>query len=204
MMKYSKILATHLNFFAIFTTLEAHMNLIIAGIQGSGKGTHAKKLANTFDLVHISFGDALKECFTTDPNLVYPYTLERYNRGELAEDEVLFRVATKYLRNAEEKGGFILDGFPRTQGQMDFVLENWEIDRCIYLELGEEVAIERLKSRGRSDDTEEGIRRRLDQFHNVTEPIFKTLEADGRLSKVNTNQPKEYTFAEIMDLFTDD
>lgn len=173
------------------------MNLIIAGIQGSGKGTHAASLAEIFKIKHISFGDAIKECLNNDASLVYPYTLEKYNNGELAPDDVLFKVADKYLTD----GGFILDGFPRTQGQMDYILDNFKIDHCIYLELDEEVAVERMKSRGRSDDSDDGIKRRLTQFHERTEPIFKVLEDRGIMTRVNSNLPKDETFAEIIKVF---
>lgn len=173
------------------------MNLMIAGIQGSGKGTHASNLAKLFNIKHISFGDAIKECLENDTSLVYPYTLMKYNNGELAPDDVLFKVANKYLK----KDGFILDGFPRTQGQMNYILDNFKIDHCIYLEIPESVAIERLQARGRSDDTEEGIKRRLAQFHEITEPIFKILDDRGILTRINTNQCKENTFYDIIQIF---
>ena len=173
------------------------MNLIIAGIQGSGKGTHAHTLSKMLNLTHVSFGDALKDCLVNDTALVYPYTLMKYNNGELAPDDVLFKVADKYLK----LDGFILDGFPRTQGQMDYVLDNFKIDHCIYLELPEAVTIERLKARGRSDDTDDGIKRRLTQFHELTEPIFKVLDNKGILTRVNTDQPIDKSFAEIINIF---
>lgn len=173
------------------------MNLMIAGIQGSGKGTHAATLAKIFKLKHISFGDTIKECLTNNPSLIYPYTLEKYNNGELAPDEVLFKVADTYLT----EGNFILDGFPRTQGQMDYILDHFEIDHCIYLELEEDVAIERLKSRGRSDDSVEGIKRRLIQFHEHTEPIFKIFEDRGIMTRVNSNQTEEDTLKKIIEIF---
>lgn len=173
------------------------MNLIIAGIQGSGKGTHATSLANKFNLKHISFGDTIKECLTNDPSLVYPYTLNKYNNGELAPDDVLFKVADKYLT----EGNFILDGFPRTQGQMDYILDHFKIDHCIYLELSEDVAIKRLKSRNRSDDSDEGIKRRLTQFHERTEPIFKIFEDRGIMTHVNSDQTEEDTLKKIIEIF---
>jgi adenylate kinase len=173
------------------------MNLMIAGIQGSGKGTHASTLAEIFSLKHVSFGDAIKECLVNDTALVYPYTLDKYNNGELAPDDVLFKVADKYL----SQNGFILDGFPRTQGQMDYVLNNFKIDHCIYLELEEETAISRLKERGRSDDTDESIKRRLTQFNQITKPIFKVLEDRGIMTRVDANGTREEVFNNIIEIF---
>lgn len=173
------------------------MNLIIAGMQGSGKGTHAKKLAKELKITHISFGDTLKKCLKDDPELVSPYTIENYNNGELAPDEILFKVADKYITEAENKGGFILDGFPRTKPQMDYLLENWTIDKCLYLDITKQTAIKRLKKRGRSDDTESGIRRRLDQFNNITKPIFIEMDINKQLTKVDANPSAKAVYAHI-------
>ena len=152
------------------------MNILITGIQGSGKGTQSKKIMDAFGIQHISFGDTLKQCFKSDPNLVLPYSEEKYNRGELAPDQVLFNVANKFLPELEKTGGFILDGFPRTDGQMKFVLENYDIDLCLKLVISKKTAIERMIARKRSDDSIEGIERRLDQYFNITEPVFKAVK----------------------------
>ena len=166
------------------------MNILITGIQGSGKGTQATKIAERFGIHHISFGDTIKQCFKTDPDLVLPYSEEKYNRGELAIDQVLFNVANKFLPELEKKGGFILDGFPRTEGQMKFVLDNYKIDVCLKLSISKKTAIERMLARKRSDDTIEGIERRLNQYFNITEPVFnilkdKTIEICGSLPENN-------------------
>ena len=175
------------------------MNIIITGIQGSGKGTHAKALADVLNIYHISFGDIIKQCFSEYPDLVLPYTLEKYNRGELAEDHVLFNIANKFLPEIEQKyGGFILDGFPRTEGQMKFVLDNYNIDKCIRLIIPREVAMERMRTRGRSDDTEEGINRRLDQYYNITEPIFNVFSNTDKLIEIDSTGSKKYTFTNIL------
>lgn len=175
------------------------MNIIITGIQGSGKGTHAKALADVLNIYHISFGDIIKQCFSEYPDFVLPYTLERYNRGELAEDQVLFNIANKFLPEIEQKyGGFILDGFPRTEGQMKFVLDNYNIDKCIRLIIPREVAMERMRTRGRSDDTEAGITRRLDQYYNITEPCFGILKKSNKLVEIDSTGSKKSTFSNIL------
>lgn len=175
------------------------MNILITGIQGSGKGTHAKALAEVLNIYHISFGDTIKQCFSDCPDFVLPYTLERYNRGELAEDQVLFNIANKFLPEIEQKyGGFILDGFPRTEGQMKFVLDNYNIDKCIRLVIPREVAMERMRVRGRSDDTEKGINRRLDQYYNITELCFNVFNNTNKLIEINSTGSKKSTFANIL------
>lgn len=175
------------------------MNIVITGIQGSGKGTHAVRLADVMKIKHISFGDTIKSCFNECPELVLPYTLEKYNRGELAEDQVLFNVANKFLPEIETQyGGFILDGFPRTEGQMKFVLDNYKIDMCIRLVIPREIAIERMKMRGRSDDTDEGIKRRLDQYYNITEPCFDVFKSMNKMIEIDSTGSKKSTFDSIL------
>lgn len=178
------------------------MNLLIAGIQGSGKGTHAAVVSNSFNLRHISFGDTLKHYLVNEPEFVLPYTLDKYNKGELAPNDVLYRVADKVLNVPMSKRldkGFILDGFPRTQGQMDYVMHNTPIDLCIMLTLPEDIVISRLMARGRSDDTPEGIKKRLDSFKEFTLPIFNRLDAQGKIIKVDTNRPFEESNADLME-----
>jgi adenylate kinase len=168
------------------------MNIIIAGIQGSGKGTQSKLLADHFGLVHISFGDVIKWMLKEKPEIVAPYSIEKYNNGELAPDEVLFKVANyvidPILEASDKYNGFILDGFPRTEGQMKFVLDSYDIDKCILLELEESIAIDRMLLRGRSDDTPDGIKRRIKNYRLKTEPTFKVLENDGKLIKLDANK----------------
>lgn len=189
-------------YFAIFMVSEVMMNLLIAGIQGSGKGTHAKAIAKRFNLRHISFGDTIKHYLDTDPEFVLPYSLEKYNRGELAPNEVLYKVADAVLNVPMSKrldNGFILDGFPRTHSQMDYVLNNVRIDLCIMLTLPEDVVTERLLKRGRSDDTPEGIKKRLSSFKEFTLPIFKSLEDSGKIITTETNRPFNECSTEIIE-----
>lgn len=179
------------------------MNFLITGVQGSGKGTHASNLAKQLGIYHISFGDTIKQCFVDDPAFVLPYTLERYNRGELAEDTVLFNVANRFLPELEQRyGGFILDGFPRTQGQMQFVMNNYKIDKCIKLIIPRSIAEDRMRSRGRSDDSEEGIKKRLDQYYNVTEPCFDIFKGTDKLIEIDSTGTKENTFNLILSKLT--
>lgn len=174
------------------------MNIIIAGIQGSGKGTHGKNLANHFNVPHISFGDALHKHLTENTGIASPYTLSEYNSGNLASDDVLFKVANDELKPSRVKKGFVLDGFPRTAPQHQYLVNNFLIDVCVVLEIPEEVTIRRLMKRGRADDTVLGIRKRIEQFREQTEPVFAYYERTGNLIRVNTNQSSEESFQEIL------
>jgi adenylate kinase len=175
------------------------MNIIIAGIQGAGKGTHGKRLAEMLKIPHISFGDAIHKHLIDVTGVTDPYTLNDYNSGILAPDDTLFNVAHYELKPSRVKKGFILDGFPRTPGQHQFVANNYLIDVCIVLDIPDEIAVERLMARGRVDDTKKGIARRLEQFKTITRPTFKYYIKHKKYITVDTNQPIEDTFAEILE-----
>ena len=175
------------------------MNIIIAGIQGSGKGTHGINLAKRLKIPHISFGDAIHKHLTEETGIATPYTLNDYNAGILAPDKTLFAVADYELESSRVNKGFILDGFPRTPGQHQYVTNNFLIDVCILLDIPDEVAASRLMARGRADDTEKGIVKRLEQFKTTTQPVFNYYEKQERLIRVNTNQPRMDSFQEILE-----
>ncbi len=174
------------------------MNLIIAGIQGSGKGTQSVLLAKHIGIHHISFGDAIYKLLSEGNPIAEPYSLELYRNGRLAPDDVLFRVARHVITPEINKQGFILDGFPRTQGQLEFILTHFAIDHVIMLNIPEAVSIERMKQRGRADDTEEGIRNRINAYRTTTEPIFNQFIASGKLLTINANKPIDNVQTEIL------
>src|SRR5574343_262835 len=83
---------------------------------------------------------------------------------------------------------------------MKFVLDNYKIDKCIRLVIPREVAMERMRMRGRSDDTEAGITRRLDQYYNITEPIFNVFNNTDKLIEIDSSGSKKSTFSNILDI----
>ena len=177
------------------------MNIIFTGIQGSGKGTHAKKLSTLLKLSHISFGDVIKKYLIENPDFVLPYTLEKYNNGILAEDNTLFKIADDILPNLESNiGGFILDGFPRTSGQVNYVINKYDIDICIKLIISDDVAITRMLDRKRSDDTIESINNRIQQYHNITEPSFNVFNNQNKLYEIDSSGTIENTFKSIQNI----
>ncbi len=178
------------------------MNIIIAGVQGSGKGTHGKMLSEKLTIPHISMGDTIYKHLVNNTGIANPYTINDYNSGTLAPDSSLFNIADYELKPSRVKNGFILDGFPRTKGQNDYVINNFNIDICIYLTIPNDVAIDRLMNRGRVDDTESGIKHRLNQFKTITEPIFDYYREENRIVEINTNQSIEDSFKEILEKVT--
>ena len=181
------------------------LDLLILGPQGSGKGTQAQRLAAEYGLAHIATGDMLREAMAAGTDLgrrVRPI----YDAGQLVPDELMIELIRERLGYPDAAAGFVLDGFPRTLGQaeaLDAMLAELGRELAAILELivPEQVAIERMLGRaeteGRSDDTPEAIRRRLDLYHELTEPVAEHYRATGKLVGIHGERTIDEVFAEI-------
>lgn len=127
------------------------MNLILIGAQGSGKGTQAELLTETFGITHVASGDLFRQALEehTPLGLQARAYLER---GELVPDEVTLAMVLDHITLANCPSGFLLDGFPRTISQ-GVALDNslgqigQRIDAVIYMEVAREALFERLSGR---------------------------------------------------------
>ena len=119
---------------------------IIMGVQGCGKGTQAKMLAQDFDLVHISVGDIFRWHIQSRTKLA-----ARIRRliaaGELVPDDIVEEVVKDRLDQHDWNYGFILDGFPRNRRQAEFFLESYDINAVILIDVPDEVVLERIVNR---------------------------------------------------------
>jgi adenylate kinase len=180
------------------------MRILILGPQGSGKGTQAKRIAAAYDIPHVATGDILRTAIAEGTELgekVAPMV----ECGDLVPDDLMVELIR--VRLADEDG-FVLDGFPRTVPQaeaLDAMLEEIgkPLDAVLLLEVGDDVALERLLSRradeGRSDDAPGVIRNRLRLYHGLTEPVVERYREGGTLVVVNGEQPVEDVSAAIED-----
>lgn len=148
-------------------------NLAFMGPQGSGKGTQASTLAERLGYTHVDFGLEFRKMLREKDPDVLPYTQEKYDRGELAPDEVLFRIAKRIV----PKDKFILDGFPRTVGQAEWVRRNRPIQGLVVLELPDDSCMHRMATRGRSDDSGDAARRRLGIYRESSQKLIDGLQA---------------------------
>ena len=177
---------------------------IIMGVQGSGKGTQAKLLAETLDVEHISVGDIFRW------NVQHHTKLGAQVRrsvaaGELVSDDLVETVVHRRLSEHDWNYGFIIDGFPRNQPQARFFLESYDLDAVILLEVPDQVVEERILSRRlcgvdynlishrpavvgvcdmcggrlvtRADDTAQAVQGRLRDYHEKTRPVLELFRA---------------------------
>ena len=143
------------------------MNIVILGGPGAGKGTQATRVADRFKLRHISSGDLLRaEVASQSP--LGKQVEGILKEGKLVPDETILKLISEALAEEEttKRGGWILDGYPRTADQAeafeDVLSRNREtVEAVIYLQVDTDILVSRLTNRGRADDTPEAVRKRL-------------------------------------------
>ena len=157
------------------------MKIIFFGPPGSGKGTQAKLLAKKLNILHLSTGDILREKLSDGDSLSIKLK-EIMSSGNLVSDEILNQIVSNKLISQECINGYILDGYPRTISQSEFLLSffksnglnldiifNFKID----FKLVEERIMLRAKQEQRSDDNFDVIKTRLDKYIEETSPVSK-------------------------------
>jgi len=159
-------------------------NLIFAGRPGSGKGTQAKLLAEHFNIPHISTGDIFRDHVERQTPLGKAIT-ESMKAGHYTSDDITNQVVKERLQEADCANGFILDGYPRTLNQVHFLQdESIRIDYVLNIEVAEIACVERLlnraKSGGRADDTQEVIQERMNIYTQTMDPVLNHYSGTGQ------------------------
>ncbi len=127
------------------------MNLILLGPPGAGKGTQAEKISAHYAIPHVSTGDIFRENLRKGTELGLK-AKEYMDRGELVPDEVVIDIVKDRLSTPDCRGGFILDGFPRTVAQADALKDmlsslGMHIDHVINIQVPQDVVVKRLTAR---------------------------------------------------------
>jgi adenylate kinase len=173
------------------------VRLLLVGPPGAGKGTQAVRLAERLDVPHISSGDLFRA--NLQPGAETPIGLEakRYiDAGDLVPDSVTIAMMRERLAEDDATKGFVLDGFPRNLSQsnsLDQLLaeRDEDIDVVVELKVPEDELVRRLLGRGRTDDTEDVIRRRQEVYRAETAPLLDhyrdrlvTIDAVGAVEEI--------------------
>ena len=187
------------------------MKLIFLGPPGAGKGTQAIKIAEKYQIAHISTGDMLRAEMREGTKLGNE-AKSLIDRGELVPDDVILGMVKNRIQKEDCKNGFLFDGFPRTIAQAEALEEISAIDYVINLDVPAERLISRISGRRmcaecgagyhvstyadanckcgaalyqREDDKEETVRNRLVVYARSTKPLIEYYTRKGLLHTVN-------------------
>lgn len=178
------------------------MRVILLGAPGSGKGTQADILAERLQVPSISTGEMLRQAVAAATSLGARVEAIMA-RGDLVDDQTMAEVVRDRLRQADAVNGFILDGYPRTQGQAD-ALESilaelkCELDAAVHIVVPEDELMVRALARQRADDQQEVILQRLEVYRRQTEPLIDHYRSAGLLRIVDGHQTIEDVAASIL------
>jgi adenylate kinase len=171
------------------------VRVVLLGPPGAGKGTQAQKLSEKLGVPQISTGELFRQNISAGT----PLGLEakRYlDSGDLVPAELTNALVADRTSQPDAADGFILDGFPRSVEQAEALHDmlegrNTKIDAALEFQVSEDELLQRLKARGRADDTEEVIRNRMQVYRDETEPLLEyyrnelhTVDAVGNPDEV--------------------
>lgn len=167
--------------------------LLIMGPPGSGKGTQAARIADKMAIPAISTGDIFR--YNVKELTELGKEAKRYlDAGDFVPDDVTNRMVKDRLNQSDVANGFLLDGYPRTTGQVEAlekILQEKDeaLTAVLVLEVPDEEILERLLARaateGRSDDSEEVIKHRLELYHQETADLIESYVDRGIVGRVD-------------------
>lgn len=169
------------------------LNIALFGPPGAGKGTQSEKLLKRYNLTYISTGDMLRSEIAEGSDLgIEAKTI--IERGGLVSDELIVKIIEKKIKTDTNSSGILFDGFPRTTVQA-YILEGLllklgsKLDCMVSLDVPEDILVERLllraKTSGRSDDTLEVIKVRLEEYNNKTKAVANFYDKKKKYFKIN-------------------
>ena len=181
------------------------VHLVILGRQGSGKGTQAARLVEAYRPIHVSTGDMLRVAVAAGTELGLQ-ARALMNAGDLVGDDLINGIVAERLAQPDvAENGFLLDGYPRTPDQaaaMEVFLAEagTHLDAAVNLDVPVDEVTARMLARGRADDTEEAIRRRLALYESETAPLLAWFADRGLLDVVDGLGDVDVVFGRLADV----
>jgi adenylate kinase len=171
--------------------------IIFMGVAGAGKSVQGRWLADEFGYSWLSTGEFLRMLISGEQR-------KEMLSGKLLSDKQIITLVHKIFTVVDTKEEFVLDGFPRTTAQADWLLSQVKhgqlhVTAVINLKASKEAVKERLLKRGRQDDTEEAIEARFQEYEQSVLPILEHFKAAGvPIHDINGEQPVEMVHADIV------
>lgn len=174
------------------------MKIVLIGIQGAGKSTQGNLLSGELGIPYLSSGHIFREMAKRKTKMGR-WLKETLNSGALVPDETTNEIILDYLSKPEYKDGYILDGFPRTLPQALIFDKKNGVEKVVLIDVSDREALWRISGRvsDREDETVHAIRKRIQLFHESTEPVIEHYRELGRLIHVNGEQEVPEVFEEI-------
>ena len=174
------------------TSMES-ARLILLGAPGSGKGTQAAILAEAMDIPSISTGQVLRDAVSAGTDLGKKVETILVS-GQLVDDTTMEEVVRHRLKVEDCQKGFILDGFPRTVGQVEILdsilgAQDQQVDTVVHIAVPETELVRRALTRQRADDQQDVILQRLEVYREQTQPLIDHYRGRGLLRTVDGDQP---------------
>jgi len=190
--------------------------ILLLGAPGAGKGTQSRRLSDAYGIDHITTGDALRE--NKDMETEHGTPREYMEAGELVPDPVVNAIVEEAISDAD---GFVLDGYPRTLPQAEFLDGVTDLDHVVHIRVGEPELIRRLTGRRidpetgdiyhvefdmpddetvrerlvqRDDDAEDVVETRIAEYRQKTEPVLEYYRESGDLVTVDGEAPPDEVF----------
>jgi adenylate kinase len=202
------------------------MKLVLLGPQGSGKGTQADLLSTRYAVPHIDVGSILREHIAKKTDIGKQIE-GPMKRGELLPHKVIDQVVEERLAQPDCAKGFVLDGYPRQLEEAEFLDGTTDIDAVIILDIPDELAVKRLAARRvcigctvplyglpaeigpkceecngklvqREDDKPAAVKKRLEAYHDETEPLIEYYKPRGIVHVIDADGTVEEVFKRVM------
>jgi len=171
------------------------VRVVLLGPPGAGKGTQAQKLAEKLNIPQISTGELFRTNIQNGTKL--GLEAKRYlDAGDLVPSDLTNQLVDDRLNDPDAANGFILDGYPRSLEQAKALHEmlgrrGTDIDAVVEFRVSQDELLQRLKARGRADDTDDVILNRMKVYRDETAPLLeyyrgelKTVDAVGTMDEV--------------------
>ena len=177
--------------------------IIIVGVAGAGKSSQCALLKASGHYQWLSVGQMLRDDITD------PQAKQDILDGKMLSDDTVINMVADRILQMGDTPELVLDGYPRTVRQVDWLMKAHDegrikISHVIHLEVAEETAYDRLLGRGRSDDYEQAISARFNEYRETIWPIIKQFESKGvHLSELNGEQPIDAVHRNLLQLLGD-
>lgn len=176
------------------------MNIVLLGIQGSGKGTQARIIVDRYKLTYFEMGGELRKLAAEESPLGQKVK-SIVDSGNLVPAHIIMQILDNFLSKLPPSEGVVLDGIPRNseqQKEFDALMTKYNREfKVMHFMVPEDETIKRLLARHRQDDIPEVITQRIKVFIRDTKPVIEEYKKRGNVIEINGNQPIEAVANEV-------